>query len=69
MLELQAIWLFLSHYSYDAVMELFVDFGDHMVSHYVFIIVLKAGVLHVSWVAIKHVRKRNSMDVQDKKDE
>jgi len=60
MLEIHAIWLVVTHYGYDAVMELVVDFGDHFVSHYVFVIILKAGAVHGVYTVVRHVRKRRA---------
>lgn len=57
MMQFHTIWLIVVHYTYDSTMEFIVDAGDHFVSHYVFVLVLKAGVIHAGWLVVKRVRK------------
>lgn len=43
------------HYGYDAIVELFVDFSDQLITHYVLIIVIKAGVVHIGFKVFRRV--------------
>ena len=54
------VWLVVTDHGYAAVIEFIVDMGDQVVTHLVYIIVLKSGVI-VGWRAVKHVRNRNTV--------
>ena len=57
MMNIQTVWLFVVHYGYTAVIEFVVELGDQFVTHFYMVLVLKAGAVHVGWIAVKRVRK------------
>lgn len=48
------------HYGYDAVVELFVDYSDQLVTHFVLVFVVKAGVVSVGYKVYKKKFKHDS---------
>lgn len=58
MFLINEVWMLVAHHGYHAFIEFIIDMSDHMVTHVLAIVVFKAGVAHVSVVAVKHVRKR-----------
>ena len=60
MLFIQNLWLFVADHGYGAIIEFIVDLGDHVTSHVFAIVVIKAGVAHVGWKVVKHVRARKA---------
>lgn len=60
MTAFHTIWLIVAHYGYDAVVEFFVDFGDHFVTHYVLVWVVKAGVVQGAVLVVHKVKRARS---------
>jgi hypothetical protein len=58
MIELYHLWLFVTGHGYEAVIEFIVDMGDHVVTHMIAVIVLKAGVLHIGVKVVKRVHRK-----------
>jgi hypothetical protein len=59
MMEFHTIWLIVTHYGYDAIVELVVDLGDHFITHYVVycVVVGKTGVVF-AYKVVKRTRTR-----------
>lgn len=58
MLSLYHVMMVVTEHGYAAIAEFIVTMGDQVVTHLVTVIVIKAGVLHVGWKIVKHVRKK-----------
>jgi hypothetical protein len=58
MLFFQNVWLFVAAHGYGAIIELIVDLGDHVATHAIAIVVLKAGAVHIGYKVVKRVRTR-----------
>jgi hypothetical protein len=52
------VWAVLIGHGHAAVIEFIVDMGDHVITHLIAVVVLKAGVLHVGCKVVKRVRSR-----------
>lgn len=58
MLTLYNILMVVTEHGYAAIAEFTVTIGDQIVTHLIAVIVIKAGVLHIGWRVVKHVRKK-----------
>jgi hypothetical protein len=61
MMEFHTIWVIVAHYGYDAVVEFFVEFGDHYITHVVLIWIVKAGAVHGVCSIVNHVHTGHTL--------
>ena len=57
MFTLYNVWMFVADHCHGAFVEFIVDLGDHYMTHFIAVIVFKAGVLHVGYKVVQRVRK------------
>lgn len=55
-----SVWATMVHFLRGGVMESLIEYGDLFVSHYVCVLVVKAGLIHSAVVVTHRIRKRRA---------